>query len=216
MKIITPLRPRSRTELLKLVEKVGDRADIIELWLDGLAWHGGMMEEVRDISPRAQFLGVCKTPEEQGTFTGTETARVKRLQDFLDSGGDFVDLDIRTTSLQGVRSFPAEKLWLSYHDFKSMPNDLPELKNAMKFFRPYLMKFAVTPRSQQDLDDFLTFTRSFYWGERGIFTTMGSYGREGREELSRHNITWGSFYALDINHTTASGQSTLDDIRGNR
>lgn len=218
MKIIVPLRPRSTAELEILLPQLDKRVDIVEIWLDVLVqelmFAPGLVPVVQKLLEKTrkdfnvQFLGVCKMPTENGHFPGNKHQRIKVLQQFLQLGGDFVDLDIQENTDEYIELIPSEKLWLSCHDFKTIPKNLLSIKDRMKVFEPAVFKFAVTPEDASQLDKFIDFAKQD--ADTTIFTTMGERGINGREQLKPY--TYGAFYALSPDATTASGQPSLADL----
>ena len=218
MKIIVPIRPRSVAELEILLRKIDKRVDIIEVWFDiivqelmmapGLITHIQSLLTRSKIEQQVEVLGVCKTAAEKGSFPGNASQRVELLTEFLNLGGNCIDLDVSQNSADQIQTFDPEKLWLSYHDFQTVPADLNEIKEAMKKFSPSVYKFAVTPQNQEQLQRFIDFANTVK--EPAIFTTMGPLGLKGREQLK--TLTWGAFYALSPEYTTATGQPTLEDL----
>ncbi len=201
-----------------LLPKLDERVDIVEIWLDVLVqelmFAPTLIPLVQRLleSARAefgvQFLGVCKMPAEKGKFPGNKNERLQVLQHFLQLGGDFVDLDVLQNSADDIAAIPSEKLWLSCHDFQTVPTDLKASKEKMAPFNPALTKFAVTPETQEQLEQFLTFSKQDT--QPSLFTTMGELGAEGREQLKPY--TYGAFYALSPDKATASGQPSLADL----
>ncbi len=218
MKIIVPLRPRSTVDLERLLPQLDERVDIVEIWLDVLVqelmFAPGLVPVVQKLLEKTrvdfnvQFLGVCKMPSENGRFPGNKHQCIKVLQQFLQLGGNFVDLDVLQNSTEHIHLIPADKLWLSCHDFKTVPKNLPDVKDNMKTFKPAVFKFAVTPENASQLDEFITFAKQN--SDTTIFTTMGKFGINGREQLKSY--TYGAFYALSPDTTTASGQPSLADL----
>lgn len=218
MKIIVPLRPRSTAELEMLLPQLDDRVDIVEIWLDVLVqelmFAPTLIPLVQQLLEAArtqfnvQFLGVCKMPAEKGRFPGNKSERIQVLQHFLQLGGNFVDLDVLQNSADDIAAIPSEKLWLSYHNFTAVPADLEDLKAKMNQFKPHLTKFAVTPENKVQLEQFISFAATCT--QPSLFTTMGDLGAEGRKQLKPY--TYGAFYALNPDKTTASGQPSLADL----
>lgn len=219
MKIIVPLRPRSVAELETLLNQLDERADIVELWLDqliqelmlapNLVGHTQQLLQTVKQNLKVELLGVCKTPAEKGSFPGTNQQRVQVLQQWLQLGGDWVDLDVTQNEPALITQIPQEKLWLSFHDFAWAEPEIIKLRyETMQPFAPAVYKFAVTPQTHPQLDQFLDFAKTVK--EPAIFTTMGPLGSQGRAALVKN--TWGSFYALNQEQTTASGQPTLQDL----
>jgi len=220
MKIIIPLNLNSFKELKHVLENLNPQINIVEIWIDKLInefmQHPRKALEARNILKKIQrekdiqFLAVCKTPLEKGNFLGTPEQKIQILKQFLSLGGNFIDLDIRQNSKNLIDKIPGKKLWLSFHDFEGL--NLESIKiiyKGMQDFDPYLYKFAVTPQSETELNNFIAWAEEFT-DIRAIFTTMGKFGEEGRARLK--NITWGGFFALDEGHKTASGQMTLNEF----
>ena len=216
MKIIVPLNCTSVSELETRLTQIDGQVDVVEIWLDRifreflnnprLVFSVKRLIQTLKNKFDTKFLAVCKTPKEKGHFKGTPLEKGQILRYFLQFGGNFVDLDISQTPRKIIKQFPSENLWLSFHDFKNSHTDLLTRQYAaMKTFRPFLYKFAVTPKNKSDLEAFIQFAESF--PERGIFTTMGPLGYQGREQLSR--FSWGGFFALDEASKTAEGQPIL-------
>ncbi len=219
MKIITPIKTKTFERLKRLVEQVNYRADVIEVWLDEAHKEPDFFEKLKDffdelsyrarIPKKLKFLGVCKCPAEKGNFDGTETERVEILQKFLDAGGHYVDLDVTLNSEEHIQKIPSDKLICSYHDFEGMPGNLNNYFVREQKFSPKIYKFAVTPKTEEELGEFVWFAKNFPADKKGIFTTMGKYGAEGRERIEQIKEIWGRFYALDEDSRTAEGQPVL-------
>lgn len=213
MKIITPIKCNNIAEIEKtLTENDFNKCDIIEIWLD-------QIDDVQNLGPILQkagpkwsveFLAVCKTEDEKGEFKGTQAVKKERLLTFLQQGGTFIDCDIRCTPKDVLKDLPSEKLWLSYHDFIGVPQNLPEIFALMSHFNPRVYKFALTTDHPLQLNAFLEFTNTFPQDLPGIFTTMGRLGSTGRDQLK--TLSYAGFYALDEASKTASGQRTLAEL----
>ncbi len=221
MKVIVPLHPKNFVELIDLVSRINHKVDIVEIWLDQIfsefVENPNLIFEAKTLLKKVkqtfgvEVLATCKSPTEKGAFVGSSEERLMVLQNFLRLGGDFVDLDILKNTGDVVAQIPSENLWLSFHHFEENPDPLPDLEGLfhhMQTFNPFLYKFAIAPKDQAELEAFILFAKTF--PERGVFTTMGLLGSQGREKLVP--ISWGGFYALDENHLTATGQSLLSDI----
>ena len=221
-KIIVPLRVKSFEELKSKVEQVGDRADVVEVWLDKVYEEDGFFDKLHNLvetchwrvstGKKVRFLAVCKSPAEKGTFKGKDKERANILQAFLHAGGDYIDLDVTQNSEDVIDNFPSEKLILSYHDFAGELQDVDKFFEQQRLFNPAIYKFAITTNTQGELGSFLQFVKDFPEDLQGIFTTMGAMGERGRELIAQTGRSWGAFYALDEESRTASGQKTLDQL----
>ncbi len=217
MKIICPIRPSNFTNFLENLEKINNRADIIEIWLDSIDDIDFFLKNFQKFKEKnknnLKFLAVCKTKKENGNFEGTPKERCLVLQKFLKFGGNFIDIDITQNSENEIKKFSSKNLILSFHDFEGISSDLENIFEEMKKFKPFVYKFAVTTNNKKDLKKFLEFVKNFPKEKKAIFTTMGKYGQIGRGQIGQK--FWGGFFAIDKKSTTASGQMTLEDISKN-
>jgi 3-dehydroquinate dehydratase-1 len=214
MKIITPLRPHNFTEFLRLYQQINHRAHIIELWLDAVENIDDFLEVFQAFKEKntpEQFLAVCKSPDQKGTFDGNNETRIEILKKFLNADGDFIDLDVTTFTLEQISSLNSNKLVCSFHDFTSVPDNLPEIYENMKILNPAIYKFAITTNTNDEWEKFHQFVKRFPKDIKSIFTTMGKLGNIGRQKLKSN--TWGQFYALNEDSKTATGQLTLADLQ---
>ncbi len=209
MKIICPIRPRNFKEFKNLVSKINNRADIIEVWIDQVS--DDFFKKFKTFEKgKMKFLAVCKQIQEKGHFVGNSIDRVEQLKKFLLSGGRFVDLDITQNKKEAIEKIDTKKLILSFHDFNGVSDNLKEILQSMRALNPVIYKFAVTVNTRSDLDKFMAFIQKFPPHKKAIFTTMGKFGKEGRKQIGEKS--WGQFFALDKESTTASGQRTVEDI----
>lgn len=211
MKIIVPLRPSNFEDFSSDLQRVDGRADMVEIWLDWLEDLEAFLKafKVMDKSDY-QFLAVCKSEEEKGSFEGTSMERAEILKSFLEAGGDYVDLDYTRNDSAAIEILPSEQLILSLHDFSGIPEVLDIESEAMTVYNPAVYKFAVTTDTDVELGVFLDFVSKLPETMPVILTTMGEQGTVGRNMLEPR--TWGAFYALDKKSKTASGQLTLDSL----
>ena len=192
-KIITPIRPHTFEEFVSLVEKINNRAKIIEIWLDKIWQEENFFKNLekfiyKNRAKNIKYLGVCKTPAEKGEFCEGPDARIKVLKKFLEAGGDFADLDFLQNSKTNILKIPMKNLFLSYHNFIELPKELNTFLVQASKYKPYLFKFAVTINTEEELETFLKFIKTFPQNTTGIFTTMGKLGKKGREEINK--ISW--------------------------
>ncbi len=222
MKIIVPLRPRSFEEFEQKYYQINSRANWIEIWLDHITDPQLFLQQFIQFklqqSNNVKFLGVCKTIDEKGLFIKNKKQKLELLQNFLQSGGDAIDLDIKKNGQDIIKSIDPHKLFCSFHDFLTVPTnkELQTIYKQMQIINPYVYKFAVTTNTKTELDRFINFSKNSNINKNtkkiNIFTTMGKYGSEGRDLISSDNLSWASFFAINNASKTASGQKTLDDL----
>jgi len=210
MKTIVPICPRNFIEFRNLLARIGARADWIEIWFDRIENPIKFLEKFAKI-PRCKtkFLATCKPPAERGKFIGDPATRTKIFQKFLVSGGNAIDFDIVGAKESEICTFPSDRLFLSFHDFERVPENLPEIFGKMQKFHPKIYKFAVTVNNKTSLEKIMNFAKNFP-KKNAIFTTMGAFGVEGRQKLKKYS--WARFVALDATSRTATGQEILSEI----
>ncbi|HEY5714325.1 MAG TPA: type I 3-dehydroquinate dehydratase [Candidatus Gracilibacteria bacterium] len=212
MQVIVPLKSSDIKSFEAQYKKTLGKAHVIEVWLDQIKDLDTFLEDFEDFRKDKSefFLGVCKSVEEGGQFKGTSLEKSQILDHFLKFGGDGVDFDIARNPLKIMAPFPHERLWLSFHDYQGVPEDLETIMLGMYVLEPSIYKFSVTVDTQEALDLFLEFVNDFPPHIHGIFTTMGKLGKVGRQSIG--DKSWGAFYALDEKNKTAEGQPTLADL----
>lgn len=221
MKIIVPIKPKNIEALSSLIKKIDNRADIIEIWLDQIEYLEEFLTQFKDCrrgtkscaqNKAVKFLAVCKRENEKGSFMGSPSERVAIINQFLEAGGDLVDVDITQNELEDIQKIDPQKLVLSFHDFNSVPDNLEGVWNQMQQTGPAIYKFAVTVNTNAALKKIIDFAVNLKESnprDQIIFTTMGKFGLEGRKQLREQDLTWGGFYAIDVESRTASGQAVL-------
>ena len=116
-------------------------ADLIELRLDSVSDPSvaGALEG------RARPVAVtCRPTWEGGGFTGSEEERHRILQESLDGGAEYVDLEWRAR-FDDLVSAGGRRVVLSTHDFTGMSHDLTGQAQAMRSACAGIVKVAVTP-----------------------------------------------------------------------
>jgi 3-dehydroquinate dehydratase/shikimate dehydrogenase len=122
MRIAVPIVAENMEDALYDMRKASGVADIIELRLDYM-----QRPDIRALleSSPVPKIATCRAKNDNGRFDGTEEERLAVLQEAIDLGVEYVDLELN--SLRPV-SKKGAKLILSYHNFKETPEDL-ELKS---------------------------------------------------------------------------------------
>jgi 3-dehydroquinate dehydratase/shikimate dehydrogenase len=137
---------RSMAELVAARDACRD-ADLVELRVDGVS----DLDVAGALKGRRHPVVVtCRPVWEGGRFDGAEAARLEILQQALDLGAEYVDIEFRAGFDALVRQ-QAARVVLSLHDFHSVPDDLPGQARLMRAVGAGLIKIAVTPQRLTDL-----------------------------------------------------------------
>jgi len=183
-------------------------ADIVELRLDS----------VSDPDVAAALAGrrlpvivTCRPTWEGGGFRGSEQERRRLLEQALELGADYVDVEWRADFGALVAKRPG-RIILSAHDFDGVPDDLAERARAMRASGAAVVKIAATARRLSDCVTLLELSRTFGQNERAVLIGMGEIGLATRVLAQRFGSAW--TYAgevQDIGQVTA--RKLLDQFR---
>ena len=130
-------------------------ADLVELRLD----------YVRDpdvmgalAGRRLPVLVTCRPTWEGGRFDGPEERRLALLEEALEMGADYVDIEWQSGLDSLIRDRKGRNIVISMPDFKDVPRDLGDRYQAMRSTGAEVVKIAV---KADCLSDTLALPRSF-------------------------------------------------------
>lgn len=119
-------------------------ADLVELRLD----HVEDPDAPGALAGRtAPVVVTCRPPREGGRFRGAEAERRTLLEQALDLGAEYVDLEWRAGFDDLIRRRRGRNVVLSLHDFDRAPGDLADRYRAMRATGAEMVKVAVRVRS---------------------------------------------------------------------
>jgi len=188
-------------------------ADLVELRIDHLD-----RPDVRGAleGRSGRVLVTCRPAWEGGGFAGAEDERLGLLEQALDLGAEYVDVEWRAgdRARDLVRRRQGRGIVLSLHDYDGIPVDLAGVWRSMAASGAEVVKLAVTPRNLADTLRLLTLGRQAAGSARVALVGMGPAGLCTRILASRFHSCW--TYAGDA---VAPGQlplSTMLDVYGFR
>ena len=207
-KVIIPLKPKSLAEVKKLIYRAEKSADILEIWLDGVAdLNPEKVAAIVKLSKKPLILNL-KNAKEKGSFRGNSLARFQLL---TKSKAAYVDLPLSFGAklIQRFRQEnPKTKLILSFHDFQKTPSlsvlrklskqaikakaDVVKLVGFAKNFSDNLPILQISHELATAKKDFITIAM----GEKGEITRVITPLLGGL----------GMFALLDNKNKTATGQ----------
>ena len=119
-------------------------ADLVELRLDYV--------KDPDVSGalagrRSPVVVTCRPSWEGGRFGGSEEERHRLLEQALELGAEYVDLEWQGGFDDLIRRRDGQNVVLSTHDFEGFPDDLPDRYRAMRATGAEVVKIAVHTRS---------------------------------------------------------------------
>ena len=161
-----------------------DGADLVELRLDGV--HDPDVAGAL-AGRRKPVVVTCRPAWEGGRFRGAEEERRNLLQQALELGADYVDLEWRGGFEDLIRGRQGRNVVLSMHDFERAPGDLAERYRAMRATGAEVVKVAVRARR---LTDTLAL-REVGGAEAGrVIVAMGPAGVPTRVLPDRFGSCW--------------------------
>jgi 3-dehydroquinate dehydratase type I len=195
---------------LQAIHKAMDVIDLVELRIDYL----------RDLTPSylGYLLETCKTyhlpalvtnrvKDEGGHFKGNEMQRIGYLQEAINAGADYVDIELNHYQ-DLVKKHT--KLVVSYHNFSETPSlrTLRAIRDRMAETNADISKIVTYPKTQGDVQIINQLIDESH-GDF-IFLALGKAGRETR--INPKNYL--TYIALDEEKGSAPGQPTIAEIRG--
>jgi len=199
--------------------KKANGADLIELRLDYI--------EDFEVVKLKRLLKNCKNPVivtnrkkgEGGFFKGGEKERIQILKKSIDSGADYIDIELSSginSVKELIKNKKKSKIIVSYHDFYGDSADIIGKYNEIKKLKPDLIKIVTKAGSVTgNFKIFDLIKKADKENRKIIAFCMGSYGEFGRI-LS---IILGSriiYASLSKGKESASGQFTLDELNSYR
>lgn len=194
-------------ELRRRRDLIAD-ADIVELRIDSV--------DDPDVAAalegrRLPVIVTCRARWEGGGFDGSEDERRRLLDQALNLGADYVDIEWRAGFDDLVRRDP-RRVILSSHDFAGVPDDLAERAAAMRATGAAVVKLAVKANRLSDCLALLELRRTFEAPQRAVLIAMGEAGLATRILAQRFGSAWA--YAggvLDVGQVSAG--RLLDQFR---
>ncbi len=157
-------------------------ADLVELRLDDVR----DLDVARALRGRQQPVVVtCRPTWEGGHFAGSERTRQAVLQQALELGAEYVDVEWRAGFEDLVRVH-REHIVLSCHDFRGVPVDLEAQASAMRALGTALIKIAVMPST---LSELMVLERIARAGA-AVVIGMGEVGQATRILAGRFGSRW--------------------------
>jgi len=124
------------------------------------------------------LLFTCRSAEEGGFWTDSETRRRMNLLEAVKRGFDYVDVEYGSDFLDVMMEKSGNGLVVSHHDLTATPENLDELYLKSCAKGADIVKIAVTPRSIADVGRLLEFARrtACKGGKPLVVVAMGPLG----------------------------------------
>jgi 3-dehydroquinate dehydratase-1 len=190
-------------------------ADLIEVRLDKLRSYHGLSKVGRSVSK--PLIATNRPLSEKGSFAGSEAERLKILREAVESGFEYVDLEMTTSNLERVKSsFHQQnvKIILSHHDHFRTPDHarLNTVLNRMQKMKPDVSKIVTTAQLPDDNLTLLGFLQKNHRGLPLVGFAMGQAGVWSRLLAPFYGSAF-TYACLGKGMETALGQLTVSELR---
>jgi len=197
------------------IKQANRLADLIELRVDYLRNAGlGLLFQNR----KKPFIVTHRRKEEGGRYRGDERKRLGVLQEAIDLGTDYVDVELATERswLQGlIRNKRSTRIILSFHDFRKTPpqKELQGLLDQMVGLEADVVKIVSFARSWEDNLNILSLLPFAKERKQKIVAfCMGEKGKISRIFSPFLGAAW-TYASLNQSKTSAPGQLTAQALK---
>ncbi len=214
-KVCIPIVETTVEKALIAVKEVNRWADLIELRADYL-------EKIKLLplleNRQKPFIVTHRRKEEGGKFKGAERKRVSVLQEAIDLGADYVDVELATESsvLQDlIRNRRGTRVILSFHDFRRTPSqrELQRLFGQMVRLGADVIKMVSFARSWEDNLTILSLIPLAKARKQEIVAfCMGKKGKISRLFSPFLGAAW-TYASLNRVKASAPGQLTIRELK---
>jgi 3-dehydroquinate dehydratase type I len=214
-KLCIPVVETTVEKALIAIKQVNRWADLIELRVDYLK----RVNLAPLLEDRQKPLIVTnRRKEEGGKYKGEERKRLGVLQEAIDLGADYIDVELATEKsfLQGlIRSKRGTQVILSFHDFQRTPSlkELQRLCGQMIRLEADVIKIVPFAGSWEDNLSILSLIP--YAKERRqkiVAFCMGEKGKISRIFSPFLGAAW-TYASLNRSRASASGQLTAEEMK---
>jgi len=202
-------------DAIKAVKEANRFADLIELRMDYLREPGlAILLKGR----RKPFIVTNRRKEEGGKYWVNERRRVGILEEAIDLGAEFVDVEFGTerSLLQSlIANKKGTQVILSFHDFQGTPSqrELRRLYERMARWGPDLVKIVTFAKSWEDNLRILSLIPYVCKKNQKVLAfCMGEKGKMSRIFSPLMGAAW-TFASLNKNQASAPGQLTIQELK---
>jgi len=217
-KLIIPITAKTPASALKDISKANKLADLIELRLDCLnnPSSGNIKALVK--KSKKPVIATCRFKGEGGEFRGTEIEKSALLEDAIQAGAKYVDLELSMhADLRDYLAGLGARVILSHHDFEDTPllSHLSNLFDRMQQQRPKAFAFKIVTFARDFEDNARTLMLSQMAAAKKlnlISFCMGDLGKASRILAPAYG-GFAFFGSLSEKKNSAPGQITVEDLK---
>jgi 3-dehydroquinate dehydratase type I len=214
-KVCIPIVETTVEKALTAIEEVNRWADLIELRADYLKRVKlAFLLENR----RKPFIVTNRKKEEGGKYKGEERKRLNVLQEAIDLGADYIDVELAAerSFLQGlIKNRRGTQVILSFHDFQRTPSlkELQRLFEQMVRLGADVTKIVSFARAWEDnlsILSLIPFARARK--QKIVAFCMGEKGKISRLFSPFLGAAW-TYASLSRGKASAPGQLTVGEMK---
>ncbi len=203
--ICIPVTARDEATIARDMAESARLADLVELRMDYAP--GADLKRLLENRP-CPVIVTNRPKREGGAYDGLEDERLALLQQAVDLGADYVDVEL--DSVDRIRRHGRTRLIVSHHDFQETPDDIGHIHSEIVRSGADVAKVACTARDIRDNLRMFDLLR----GERPtIALCMGELGVISRI-LGRKFGSFLTYASLGEGKESAPGQLTAAELAG--
>ena len=214
-KICIPIAETTMKDAIKAIKEANRLADLIELRMDYLREPGlAILLKGR----QKPFIVTNRRKEEGGKYWVNERRRVGILEEAIDLGAEYVDVEIgteRSLLQKMIVNKKGAQVILSFHDFQGTPSqrELRRLYGRIARWGPDLVKIVTFAKFWEDNFRILSLIPYVRKKNQKIVTfCMGEKGKMSRIFAPLMGVVW-TYASLNKNRASAPGQLTVYEMR---
>jgi 3-dehydroquinate dehydratase type I len=214
-KICIPIVEKTAEKALRSIKQVNRWADIIELRVDYLR---GVKLPLLLENRKKPFIVTNRRKGEGGQYKGQERKRLGVLQEALNLGADYIDVEfaVERSFLQRLlRDKRGAQIILSFHDFRGTPSikELQKLFGQMIQLGADVIKIVPFARSWEDNLSVLSLIPFAKERRQKIVAfCMGEKGKISRIFSPFFGAAW-TYASIDRTRVSAPGQMTVRELK---
>jgi 3-dehydroquinate dehydratase type I len=213
-KLCIPIVETTVGKALIAIKEVNRLADLIELRVDYLK---NVKLALLLQNRQKPFIVTNRRKEEGGNYKGEERKRLSVLQEAIDLGADYIDVELATerSSLQGlIRNKRGTQVILSFHDFRRTPSEkeLQRLFGQMIRLGADVIKIVPFAGSWEDnltILSLIPFAKARR--QKIVAFCMGEKGKISRIFSPFLGAAW-TYASLNQSRASAPGQLTVREL----
>ena len=202
--ICIPITAKTQIQIVEEMISAARLADLVELRLD-YARRVALPELLE--SRRGPVIVTCRPKRQGGLYEGPEDARIALLQQAVDLGAEFVDIEL--DSANRLRRSGKTQIIVSHHDFDKVPENLGAIHRELIHAGADIAKIVCMVRDIRD--NLRLFALLQETKHRTIVLGMGEAGFPSRV-LGRKFGNFLTFASLTAGKESAPGQVTAHDL----